>query len=139
VEDAVKCTRFKDDCPDAEWCQQGGSCDVARRLDSKNAAPDEQAPSGLILGVPVGVLLVAGTVAAIIAAVQGSPWWLVLPVVAFAALALILSRPYRRDEQLAQIVGLHELPRTDEVDRELLDPAAWEHALWVDPNEEMQR
>jgi len=94
---------------------------------------NEQSPSGLILGIPVCALFTGGTVAAIIAAVQGSLWWLVAPVVAALGLALILSRPYRRDEQLAQILALNELPRTDEVDLSHIDTGRWGGTDWDDP------
>jgi len=89
-------------------------------------------------GLTVALLFIGGTVAAIIAAIQGSLWWLALPVVV-AGLLWWITRPRRRDEQLAQVIGLDELPDVDTVDRELLDPATWEHALWVDLDEEGER
>ncbi len=89
-------------------------------------------------GLTVALLFAAMTWFSVNAAIKSSLWWLALPVVV-AALLWWITRPRRRDEQLAQVIGLDELPRTDEVDRELLDPVAWENAVWVDLDEEGER
>jgi len=93
---------------------------------------NEQAPSRRIVSVPACGLFAIGTIGCIIAAVRGSLWWLALPVAAIvlpaAGMALVvwaLSRPFRRDEQLAQVIGLDELPRTDTVDLGHLDEDCW--------------
>jgi len=94
--------------------------------------------SEFFTGLIIMLVFAATSWFSVIAAITHSLWWLALPVVV-AGLLWWITRPRRRDEQLAQVIGLDELPDVDTVDRELLDPAAWEHALWVDLDEEGER
>lgn len=82
-------------------------------------------------GLTLALLLTAVTVLGIIGAVISSLWWLALPTVAYAVLAAEIwchNHPGSRDEQLAQIVDLDELPDDDEVDLSLIDLQRWADA-----------
>ena len=88
------------------------------------------------LGLTLAVLITAVTVIGIVGAAISSLWWLMLPIGAFALLVGEIwwgGSQQRRDEQLAQIVALHELPATDEVDLSQIDTGRWGGTDWDDP------